>query len=351
MMKTILALSVSVVSAQDVFLAQRVYETSAVAVNLSASVSGPTSSGCGGKPTPASTDTVSNQGKFAVWHKDLDVLLWVDSPAFTQGAWAGSIVYAFRPSDSKTFIVAKYDEDIVGSVMPRKSGGIVMAISKVSGGQFDSAFYSMDVDPHTFQGSNLVKLAALPAGSPGKFNNGNCDPIGRYWAGTYCPNGGSCSVWVLERSSNGYNVRKGISDVAHPNGLLWNMNGTELSFSNTGMNAVFKYPYSLKTGTISEGKRFIQGGGALLDSMCGLEDGSLIIANPGSSQLQRFTPAGEASCIIPVESDFVAACTFHPNGDLYIPTGRNGGSAAGPAGWLFKTSGLGRGIQPTACDV
>merc|ERR1719316_913960 len=209
--------------------------------------------------------------------------------------------------------------------MPRKDGGIVMAISKASGTrdeEYSSAFYSMDVDAQTFKGSNLEMLASLPAGSPGKFNNGNCDPQGRYWAGTYCPSGGSCSVWVLERSGNGYNVRKGISDIQHPNGLIWNKAGTELLFSNTGANAVFKYPYSLKDGTISEGTRFIQGGGALLDSMCGLEDGSLIITNPGSSQLQRFSPEGEEQCTIPVESNFVASCAFHPNGDLYIPTGR-----------------------------
>merc|ERR1719183_3139707 len=117
------------------------------------------------------------------------------------------------------------------------------------------------------------------------------------------------------------------------------------------MNAVFKYSYSLKDGMASNGTRFIQGGACLLDSMCGLEDGSLVITNPGSSQLQRFTSKGETSCTIRVQSNFVASCAFAPNGDLYIPTGRNGGSSTGPAGWLYKTSGLGLGIEPTPCDV
>jgi len=295
-----------------------------------------------------------------VWDDALGVLLWVDSPAYTQGAWKGSIVYAFRPSDGKTFTVAQYDDDIVGSVMPRKGGGIVLAISRTTASSisntfqtdsWNSGFYSMDVDPQTFKGSNLALLASLPAGSPGKFNNGNSDPMGRYWAGTYCPDGGSCSVWVLDRSANGYSVRKGISDIQHPNGLVWNEAGTQLLFSNTGMNAVFKYSYSLTDGTASNATRFIQGGAGLLDSMCGLADGSLVIANPGSSQLQRYGADGEVSCTIRVPSNFVASCAFAPNGDLYIPTGRNGGSATGPAGWLFMTTGLGPGVKVTPVDA
>jgi len=305
----------------------------------------PPSSGCGDPVAIASSDTVSNQGKFSVWHADLDALFWVDSPAYTDGGWKGSIIYAFRPSDSKTFTVMTLDADIVGSVMPRKSGGIVLAITKDDGGA--SSFNALDVDPETFVGSNLVELASLPAGSPGKFNNGNCDPAGRYWAGQ---NGGS-SVWVLERSGDSYNVRKGIDNVWHANGLVWSKDGTQLLFSDTGRNQVVKYDYSVETGMATNGMTFIQGSSGLLDSMCGLEDGSLVIAEPHSSQLQRFSPDGQLSCSISVPSDFVAACAFTPSGDLYIPTGRNGSPATGPAGWLFKTSGLGPGLQPTPCDV
>lgn len=245
----------------------------------------------------------------------------------------------------------RFESDIVGSVMPRKGGGIVLAISKADGDGYSSSFNAMDVDSVTFIGSNLVRLASLPSGSPGKFNNGNCDPLGRYWAGTYCPNGGSCSVWVLESSGGNYTVREGISGIQHPNGLVWNAEGTQLLFSNTGMNAVFKYSYNLQDGTVDNGERFIQGASGLLDSMCGLADGSVVIAQPGSSQLQRYTQEGAPSCTIAVPSNFVASCAFGPNGDMYIPTGRNGADPTGPAGWLYRTSGLGSGIDPTPCDV
>merc|ERR1719162_246962 len=77
------------------------------------------------KPLETVSTAVANQGKFAVWHDLLQVLLWVDSPAFTP-AWAGSVIYAFKPKENKTFIVTTFDADIVGSVMPRKAGGVVL---------------------------------------------------------------------------------------------------------------------------------------------------------------------------------------------------------------------------------
>merc|ERR1712151_173321 len=134
---------------------------------------------CSKKPEVAST-AVANQGKFAVWHSLLEALLWVDSPAFTP-AWTGSIIYAFKPSNNKTYTVIRFDAAIVGSVMPRKGGGVVLAISEPHGGGYTSSFQTMDIDAGTLQGTNLVHLATLPLDTKGKFNNGNCDPAGRFW--------------------------------------------------------------------------------------------------------------------------------------------------------------------------
>jgi hypothetical protein len=97
MMRLILALGVSIAYAQDLFLSK--HAVAVPSIIATAGVTNVSSSDCGKAPESASTDTVSNQGKFSVWHAALGVLLWVDTPAYTQGAWVGSILYAFRPSD------------------------------------------------------------------------------------------------------------------------------------------------------------------------------------------------------------------------------------------------------------
>ena len=65
------------------------------------------------------------------------------------------------------------------------------------------------------------------------------------------------AVWSVERRGSGsYATKEIIGEVNHPNGLLWRPappgkgNGTELLFSETQMNVVFRYDYSVQDGTL-----------------------------------------------------------------------------------------------------
>jgi len=162
------------------------------------------------KPAPAN-HIANNQGKFATWHTQLQALLWVDSPAFTP-AWTGSIVYAFCPRRQQTFEVLRYEEATVGSVLPRASGGIVFAVSEpLTGGQmFNNSFWAAEIDADSLKAGNLTMLASLPASTPGKFNNGKCDPAGRYLANTYeyGDESGKAVVWTLQQEAGQYTVEQ-----------------------------------------------------------------------------------------------------------------------------------------------
>lgn len=293
------------------------------------------------KPAPAN-HIANNQGKFATWHTQLQALLWVDSPAFTP-AWTGSIVYAFCPRRQQTFEVLRYDEATVGSVLPRASGGIVFAVSEpLTGGQmFNNSFWAAEIDADSLKAGNVTMLASLPASTPGKFNNGKCDPTGRYLANTYeyGDESGKAAVWTLQQEAGQYTVEQTISGLNHPNGLVWVSNGTELLLSETADNAVYKYKYPAD-GTLGKPQTWIVGDDSVLfDSMCGLQDGSVLIADPKHGRLLHYSEAGLPLCQLPVPgvTEFVASCTFDADGgELFVPTGRNGGGTQGPAGWLFS---------------
>lgn len=326
------------VSAQDVFLAK-------------------TTGDCGPSPEVVS-QTVSNQGKFAVWDESLQALIWVDSPAFTP-AWSGSIVYGFRPSDGQTVEVMRFDTATVGVALPRKAGGLVLGISRSNGdGSYASSFETLDVDAATLKGSNLQQIASLPGDAKGKFNNGKCDPEGRLWAGTFDygkEEEQSAKVWVLKQGDNGPELSVAADGLSHPNGYIFTGDG-KLLLSETFRNVVYEYEYSSESSMLGTPKVLVQGnaGQELIDSICGLADGSFFATNPDPiGKLVRYSAAGEAMCETTVDvpnSHFVASCAFVGE-DMFVPSGRNGGSDSGPDGWLYRFSGMGQGEVVTPCEV
>jgi sugar lactone lactonase YvrE len=331
----------TVVLGQDIFLAQR-------------------AQGCGPEMEVASR-TVSNQGKFAVWVKDMEALLWVDSPAFTP-AWTGSVVYAYKPSEDKTYEVTRFDTATVGAILPRAAGGVVLAMSRPQGdGVFASTFETMDIDPSSMQGGNLQAIASLPAETKGKFNNGRCDSAGRLWAGTFDygkEQEQGAKVWTLQRSAdgNGHAVNVAIDGLSHPNGYIFSKDGQRLLLSETYRNVVYEYDLSADGSIAGAPKTLVQGrnGEVLIDSICGLADGSFFATNPDPiGKLVHYSAEGSPLCETTVDvpnSHFVASCEFIGE-DMYVPSGRNGGSDSGPDGWLYRFKGMGQGLEMPLCDI
>jgi len=325
-------------SAQDVFLAKLTGD-------------------CGPSPDVVSK-TVSNQGKFAVWDERLQALLWVDSPAFTP-AWSGSVVYGFRPSDGQTFEIMRFETATVGTLLPRKAGGLVLGISRPQGnGGFVSTFETMDVDPASLKGGNLQQIASLPGDTKGKFNNGKCDPEGRLWVGTFDygkEEEKAAKVWVLKRGNNGPELNVAVDGLSHPNGYIFTGDG-KLLLSETYHNVVYEFEYSRETAALGASRVLVQGrsGQDVIDSICGMADGSFFATNPDPiGKLVRYSASGESLCETTVDvphSHFVASCAFVGE-DMYVPTGRNGGGESGPDGWLYRFGGMGRGEVATPCDV
>ena len=106
-------------------------------------------------------------GEGAIWDGDKGVLYWLDI--------LGNQLYVFDPRTGHNRAIDV--GQAVGTVVPRASGGLMVALH--------NGFAALDLATE-----KLTPIAdperAIPAN---RFNDGKCDPAGRFWAGTMEFNG------------------------------------------------------------------------------------------------------------------------------------------------------------------
>src|SRR3989344_8728929 len=99
-------------------------------------------------------------GEVPFWHNN--ALHWVDI--------LSKKIYRYFPQENKTEDMQL--DNYVGAFAPRKNGGFILAMK--------DGFYFLS----EFNGSITV-VANPEADKPNnRFNDGKCDPAGRFWAGT-----------------------------------------------------------------------------------------------------------------------------------------------------------------------
>ncbi|MBC8079160.1 MAG: SMP-30/gluconolactonase/LRE family protein, partial [Gorillibacterium sp.] len=143
-------------------------------------------------------DALAVLGEGPCWDASRKVLYWVDIEGF--------LVHEFNPADrsDRTISVGQY----VGAVVPRESGGLVLV------GRH--GFYSLELNTE-----RLIPLNdSVEIIETNRFNDGKCDPSGRFWAGTMSMNGGE-KQGALYRLSQDQSVHTMIQGVTISNGLAW----------------------------------------------------------------------------------------------------------------------------------
>ena len=174
----------------------------------------------------------------------------------------------------------------VGSFAPLRSGTFLLAL-RDGLWHFDPAGDRRD----------LLVAAPYDTGSE-RFNDGKCDPAGRFWVGSIDePRRGVASLYCfaggrLERRAGGVKVS---------NGLAWSPDGTTMYWSDTPTGAVSAFDFDLVSGTMSRQREFARfappeegrapGGwpdGAAIDA-----EGCYWVAMFGGGRVLRLSPAGE----------------------------------------------------------
>ncbi len=243
-------------------------------------------------------------GEGPVWDEQGEKLYWVD---ILSGA-----LFQYDPSAETNTIyeVGKH----IGCLALREKGGLVMGL------QSGFAFF----DPET---ENITKITDPESHLPdNRFNDGKCDPSGRFWAGTlsYNEEQGAGSLYCLDEELN---VDVKLQNLTIPNGLTWNKNRTRFFFIDTPTRKVLGYDYDDGSGEISDPaviKEFDKKEGYPDGMTIDREDGLWVALYDGGKVI-RIDPAnGETLYEVYLPVPQVTSCTFGgPDfNELYITTGR-----------------------------
>ncbi len=250
-------------------------------------------------------DAKATLGEGAIWHAPGQVLYWVD-------ILAGQ-VHVFKPSTGVDRAVEAGQP--VGTVVPRRSGGVMVAVQH--------GFGSLDLET-----GELHIVNDPEADRPGnRFNDGKCDPAGRFWAGTMqegAPNQGS--LYVLEAEGR---VWRALSEVTTSNGIAWSHDHQTMYYIDTPTREVAAFDYDLETGAIGNRRVAvtIPADDGAPDGMTIDAEGMLWVAHWNGGRVTRWDPArGWLLQTIRLPVSRVTSCAFGGPGldELYITSARTG---------------------------
>jgi sugar lactone lactonase YvrE len=247
-------------------------------------------------------DAQAKLGEGAIWDGRQQQLLWIDI--------LGKSLHVFDPITGKDRAIDV--GQFIGTVVPRRAGGAMVAV-------YDG-FAALDLVT-----GKLEFITDPEADLPDtRFNDGKCDPAGRFWAGTMSLKGvnEAGSLYVLDAN---HSVRRMVTGVSVSNGIVWSRDARTMYYIDTRLQRVDAFDYDLATGNITNRRVAIpipadQGhpDGMTIDA-----EGMLWIAHWDGRRVTRWNPlTGQLLQTIQVPVARVTSCAFGgPQLDtLYITT-------------------------------
>lgn len=245
-------------------------------------------------------------GEGPLWDERNSVLYWVDINGHT--------LNRFDPETGKN---TAYDlGQPVSTVVLRESGGLLVTLR--------DGFASYDENTDT-----LAPIIDPESDKPdNRFNDGKCDPAGRFWAGTMHKSA-TGYTGALYRLDTDLSAHLMVTDVGISNGICWSADNQTMYYIDTPTRQVFAFDYDIETGNIDNRRSIItvpEANGSP-DGMAIDSEGMLWVAHWNGWSVNRWNPnTGEHLQTIKVPASQVTACAFV--GDqldtLYITTARTG---------------------------
>jgi len=266
-------------------------------------------------------NTASILGEGSLWNGKEGLLWWVDI--------LGHKIHTYNPA-TNTDKVYQLDQ-MVGTIVSRKSGGALVALHHgFASFDFASGKYTLITNPETT--------------SEIRFNDGKCDPQGRFWAGTMevaesgAPRG---SLYVLDHDLK---VHKKLSDVGISNGLCWSRDHKTMYYIDSPLKRVDSFDFDPATGDITNRKAVVTvtETDGFPDGMTIDSDDNIWVAHWGASKVTQWNPkTGKLLRTVSIPAEKVSSVAFGGPDltDLYVTTASKGDPA--PAGALFRVTGLG----------
>ena len=270
-------------------------------------------------------DSKSDLGEGAIWNYKTGELMWINI--------TGKILNFYNPKTGNN--KEMFTGQMIGTVVPCESDQVLVALK--------NGIYSLN----PFTGSKKLIVDPEKDLPNNRFNDGKCDPAGRFWAGTMSmvDEKGAGTLYRLDGDSS---IHKMIENVSISNGIVWSLDSKKMYYIDTPTQKVMSYDYNNETGEISNPKVAVKVAVDLgsPDGMTIDEEGNLWIALWGGSAVGCWNPeTGELVKKIEVPAKNVTSCAFGDDdlGTLYITTARTDTNEKElkkfpNAGGLFKTN-------------
>lgn len=239
-------------------------------------------------------------GEGPVWDARTETLYWIDI--------LDKRIYANGE------ILIELDEPI-GCLALRRSGGLILTKR--------FSFWTFEPDS-----AKLTFLSTLTDEPPNnRFNDGKCDPRGRFLAGTM--DMGEKDPHGSLYSFDGNSVVKLLDGVTISNGLTWSPDYKTFYYIDTPTRTVRAFDYDLETGAVSSPREAVRVPESLgwPDGMTSDLQGNLWIAMWGGAQITKWDPSsGQLLERIPVPARNVSSCVFGGRNmnELYITSAHKG---------------------------
>ena len=252
-------------------------------------------------------DIHAEVGEGPYWDEGSRTLLFVDIPP--------GRVHRLDPADGDVTTIEV--GQAVGAVIPRASGGLVVA--------------ARDGIAELGPAGELSWLAPIEADrSSNRMNDAKCDPAGRLWAGTMAfeaePGAGA-----LYRIETDHSWEQVIDGVTISNGLGWSPDGSTMYYIDSPTKGVDLLDYDLATGAATGRRRVIS-----CDDVDGVPDGMAVdaeghlwVAFFGGGVVRRYDPDGGLVTEITLPAAQITSCAFGGEelDELYITSAARGLSA------------------------
>lgn len=175
-------------------------------------------------------------GEAAIWDIDNQKLYWVDIE--------GRSFNIFDPASGENRFYQTGKR--IGTVVPINADTVLVAL--------EDGIATIDIQKASI---DYVLKTDIHKVNNQRFNDGKCDPRGRFWVGTLSMDG------VAQKSSlfcinKDFNLSEKLTGISISNGIAWSIDGSLMYYIDTPTSEVIQFDYDLESGTIGNRKTIIK---------------------------------------------------------------------------------------------